>query len=132
MKKYRKQSSSGKNMNSRLKTGQKPLSCGKGIFSTREAEYGTAIILVKVKRDLIMEVIEELLKIEGIMEVHSIAGEYDLAVIARVGDNQELSLILADKMCHQMKGITHTKTLISLGAHYNFDEKKVFKKSKNK
>ena len=90
----------------------------------------TAIILVKVKRDLIMEVIEELLKIEGIMEVHS--GEYDLAVIARVGDNQELSLILADKMCHQMKGITHTKTLISLGAHYNFDEKKVFKKSKNK
>ena len=88
----------------------------------------TAIILVKVKRDLIMEVIEELLKIEGIMEVHSIAGEYDLAVIARVGDNQELSLILADKM----KGITHTKTLISLGAHYNFDEKKVFKKSKNK
>ena len=88
-KRYRKQSSSGKNMNSRLKT-------------------------------------------EGIMEVHSIAGEYDLAVIARVGDNQELSLILADKMCHQMKGITHTKTLISLGAHYNFDEKKVFKKSKNK
>ena len=31
-----------------------------------------------------------------------------------------------------MKGITHTKTLISLGAHYNFDEKKDFKKSKNK
>lgn len=31
----------------------------------------TAIILVKVKRDLIMEVIEELLKIEGIMEVPS-------------------------------------------------------------
>ena len=92
----------------------------------------TAIILVKVKRDLIMEVIEELLEIEGIMEVHSIAGEYDLAVIARVGDNQELSLILADKMCHQMKGITHTKTLISLGATYNFDQKKVFKKSKNK
>ena len=92
----------------------------------------TAIILVKVKRELISDVIEELLKINGIMEVHSIAGEYDLAVIARVGDNQELSLILADKMCHQMKGITHTKTLISLGAHYNFDEKKVFKKSKNK
>ena len=50
----------------------------------------TAIILVKVKRDLIMEVIEELLKIEGIMEVHSIAGEYDMAVIARVGENKEL------------------------------------------
>ena len=104
----------------------------KVFFQQGRQNMVTAIILVKVKRDLIMEVIEELLKIEGIMEVHSIAGEYDLAVIARVGDNQELSLILADKMCHQMKGITHTKTLISLGAHYNFDEKKVFKKSKNK
>ena len=66
------------------------------------------------------------------MEVHSIAGEYDLAVIARVGDNQELSLILADKMCHQIKGIAHTKTLISLGAYYNYDEKKVYKKAKSK
>ena len=92
----------------------------------------TAIILVKVKRELISDVIEELLKINGIMEVHSIAGEYDLAVIARVGDNQELSLILADKMCHQLKGIAHTKTLISLGAYYNYDEKKVYKKAKSK
>ena len=88
----------------------------------------TAIILVNVERDLIMDVIDEILKVEGIMEVHSVAGEYDLAAIARVEDNQQLSMILADKMCHQIKGITLTKTLISLGSYYNFDTKEAFKK----
>ena len=56
----------------------------------------TAIILVNVERDLIMDVVDEVLKIDGIKEVHSIAGEYDLAAIARVDDNQQLSMILAD------------------------------------
>jgi len=86
----------------------------------------TAIILVSVERDLILDVIDEILKVDGIMEVHSVAGEYDLAAIARVADNQQLSMILADKMCHQIKGITLTKTLISLGSYYNFDAKTAF------
>jgi len=77
----------------------------------------TAIILIKVERMLIKSVIEEVLKIDGITEVHSIAGEFDLAAIARVPDNQQLSTILADKMCHQIKEITHTKTLISLSSY---------------
>ena len=88
----------------------------------------TAIILVSVERDLILDVIDEILKVDGIMEVHSVAGEYDLAAIARVADNQQLSMILADKMCHQIKGITLTKTLISLGSYYNYDTKAVFAK----
>lgn len=81
----------------------------------------TAIILLNAERDLILEVMDEILHVEGIMEVHSIAGEYDIAAIARVENNEQLSLILADKMCHQIKGITHTKTLVSLGSSYNFD-----------
>ena len=57
----------------------------------------TAIILVSVERDLILDVIDEILKVDGIMEVHSVAGEYDLAAIARVADNQQLSA-LADRL----------------------------------
>ena len=91
----------------------------------------TAIILISVERDLILDVIDEILKVDGIMEVHSVAGEYDLAAIARVEDNQQLSMILADKMCHQIKGINLTKTLISLGSYYNYDTKAAFcKKAK--
>ncbi len=91
----------------------------------------TAIILLNVEREQILEVMDEILQVDGIMEVHSIAGEYDIAAIARVDDNEQLSLILADKMCHQIKGITHTKTLVSLGSYYNFDPKKAFRTTKN-
>ena len=42
----------------------------------------------------------------------------DLAAIARVKDQQQLSSIIADKMCNQIPGITHTKTLLSLSANY--------------
>ena len=93
-----------------------------------EKNMVTAIILISVERDLILDVIDEILKVDGIMEVHSVAGEYDLAAIARVEDNQQLSMILADKMCHQIKGINLTKTLISLGSYYNYDTKAAFSK----
>jgi hypothetical protein len=38
-----------------------------------------------------------------------------------VKDQQQLSAIIADKMCNQIPGITHTKTLLSLNAQYNYD-----------
>ena len=48
----------------------------------------TAVILVNVERHKLNDVIRELMRIDGITEVHSVAGEYDLLAIARVRDNQ--------------------------------------------
>jgi DNA-binding Lrp family transcriptional regulator len=81
----------------------------------------TAMILVNVERALLQNVMDEILAVDGIVEVHSVVGEYDLAAIARVESNQQLSMIIADKMCSQIKGITHTKTLISLGSQFKYD-----------
>ena len=67
----------------------------------------TAVILVNVERHKLNEVIRELMQIDGITEVHSVAGDYDMVAIARVKDNQQLSSIVADKMCSQMEGILH-------------------------
>jgi len=88
----------------------------------------TAVILINVERPKLGEVIDAILKIEGISEVHAVAGEHDIAAIARVKDNQQLSTILADKMCNQIPGITHTKTLIALSSHYNYDAERAYKK----
>ena len=33
---------------------------------------------------------------------------------------------IADKMCNQIPGITHTKTLLSLNAQYNYDAAKAY------
>ena len=81
----------------------------------------TAMILVNVERSMINQVMKEILAVEGITEVHSVVGEYDLAAIARVKTNQQLSMIIADKMCSQIKGITHTKTLVSLDSQFKYD-----------
>ncbi len=86
----------------------------------------TAIILLNVERQLLSTVIDEILNVKGIVEVHAVVGEYDLAAIARVETTQELSGIIAGKMCNQINGITRSKTLISLNSKYNYDEMKVY------
>lgn len=84
----------------------------------------TGIVLVNVERPNLNSVIKDILALEGVTEVYAVAGEYDLAVMVRVHDNAQLSDIVANKMPHDIKGISHTKTLISLAAHsaYNLDE----------
>ncbi len=48
----------------------------------------TAMVLLTVSRDKVNEVAETLAEMEGITEVYSVAGRYDLAVIIRVRDNE--------------------------------------------
>jgi DNA-binding Lrp family transcriptional regulator len=88
----------------------------------------TGIVLVNVERPRLKDVIRDILAINGVTEVYTVAGEYDLAVMVRVRDNRELSTIIADTMPHQIAGITHTKTLIALTAESNFDLEKIFLK----
>ncbi len=88
----------------------------------------TAMILMNIERDKIKDVTQKVLRIEGISEVHAVAGEQDIVAIARVKDNARLSEILADKMCHSIPGIVQTKTLIALSSNYNYDAAKAFGK----
>ena len=86
----------------------------------------TAVILVNVERSMLSEVMKEILAVDGIVEVHSVVGEYDLAAVARVATNQQLSTIISDKMCSQIKGITHTKTLVSLDSKFKYNAASVY------
>ena len=86
----------------------------------------TGIILVNVERAKIADVIEGIIKIDGVSEFYTVAGENDIAVIVRVRTNAELSDIIACKMTHDIDGIVHTKTLISLSSLAKVDLEKVF------
>lgn len=86
----------------------------------------TGIILVSVERSKISSVIDGVSKIDGVTEVYTVAGEYDLVVIARVKTNAELSDIIACKMTRDIDGIIHTKTLISLSVKTKVDLDKAF------
>ena len=86
----------------------------------------TGIVLVNVERAMIGEVTEGLMKIDGIAEIYSVAGEYDLVAIIRVRNNAELAEIIASRMTRDIRGIIHTKTLVTLTASTKVDLEKVF------
>ncbi len=86
----------------------------------------TGIVLINVERSLICDAIDGLMKIDGITEVYTVAGEYDLVAVIRVRDNATLANIIAAKMTHDIPGLVHTKTLVTLDCKATVDLDKVF------
>lgn len=86
----------------------------------------TGIVLVNVERAKIGEVVDGLLKIEGVTEIYSVAGEYDLVAIIRVKNNADLAEIIASRMTRDISGIVHTKTLVTLNSYAKIDLEKAF------
>jgi DNA-binding Lrp family transcriptional regulator len=73
----------------------------------------TAIILINVERSKLKKTAEQIKGIEGVAEVYTVAGEYDLVAMLKLKDISKLSKILTEKMS-AIDGIIHTKTLLSL------------------
>lgn len=80
----------------------------------------SAIVLLKVKRAKINLVAQQLADLEGISEVFSVGGRYDLVAILRVKDNDELAHLVTERM-HQVQGIADTETLIAFRAYSQHD-----------
>ena len=85
----------------------------------------TAIILMNVKRTKINEVAEQLQTIEGISEVYSVSGKYDLIAIVRVAQNDDLSTLVTTKM-HAFDSITKTETMLAFKAYSRHDLESMF------
>ena len=80
----------------------------------------TAFILMNVETGRLKSVAEELLEIEGIKEVYSVAGEWDLVAIARVREHEALSDLISEHVAN-LKGILKTETLIAFRAFSKHD-----------
>jgi DNA-binding Lrp family transcriptional regulator len=84
-----------------------------------------ALILMNVKRDRIKEVAESLAGIEGITEVYSVAGRYDLIAVIRVSTNEQLAELVTDTI-RSFESITHTETLIAFRTYSRHDLEQMF------
>ena len=62
---------------------------------------------------------------DGVSEVYSVAGRYDLAVIIRVKDNEGLAEIVTDRML-KTEGITDSETLITFRVYSKHDLESMF------
>jgi DNA-binding Lrp family transcriptional regulator len=85
----------------------------------------TAIVLLSVARARIGEVADKLASTEGIAEVYSVAGRYDLVAMVRVRTNDELAEVVTTRM-QKIDGIESTETLIAFRAFSRVDLEGVF------
>lgn len=75
----------------------------------------TAIILINVERPRLKSIADDLLAIDGIAEVYSVAGPFDMVAIARVKEHEQLSDLVTEKI-GGLEGIQNTETLIAFRA----------------
>jgi DNA-binding Lrp family transcriptional regulator len=85
----------------------------------------TAIVLLSVARARVGEVADKLAATEGITEVYSVAGRYDLVAMVRVRTNEELADVVTNRM-QRIDGIESTETLIAFRAFSRVDLEGVF------
>ena len=85
----------------------------------------SAIVLLTVERDQIKSVAEQLAELNGISEVFSVAGQYDLVAILRVSSNAALAELVTGKML-QIDGILNSETLIAFKVYSQHDLESMF------
>jgi len=85
----------------------------------------TAFILINAERERIAGAAQEILNLDGVAEVYSVAGEWDLVAVARVRENEELAKLVTEGMIG-VKGITKTTTLIAFRQYSRYDLERMF------
>lgn len=85
----------------------------------------TAFVLLQVRRDAIPETAQALNKLEGVAEVYSVAGKYDLIAVIRVKANEELAALVTEHML-KLTGIERSETLIAFKAYSRYDLERMF------
>jgi len=77
----------------------------------------TAIVLIGTERGRSQDAAEALLGIEGVAEVYSVTGEYDLVAIVRVRQYDQMAEVVPQRMA-MVPGLTRTETLMAF-QHYS-------------
>ncbi|MEM7049830.1 MAG: Lrp/AsnC ligand binding domain-containing protein [Acidobacteriota bacterium] len=85
----------------------------------------TAFVLLNVERDKVNDVANRLADLEGVGEVHSVAGRWDLIAILRVPDNTRLAELVTSKI-RSLEGITHSETLTGFKVISRHDLERLF------
>ncbi len=85
----------------------------------------TAIVLLNVERNQVNDVAQKLLEMNGITEVYSVGGRYDLVAIIRVKTNEALADLVTEHM-RTLKGIRATETMIAFRTFSNHDLERMF------
>jgi DNA-binding Lrp family transcriptional regulator len=85
----------------------------------------TSIVLINAERTKINQVGEQLSAIEGVTEVFSVSGRFDLVAIIRLRRNEELADLMTGKIT-EIEGIVNTESMIAFKMLSKFDIASMF------
>ena len=84
-----------------------------------------AVVLVQCEIDLIPEAAAEIADLEGVSEVYSVAGEFDLVAIVRVAEHDDLATVIPGGIA-KVEGVVRTETLIAFQVYSKHDLEQMF------
>ncbi len=84
-----------------------------------------AVVLIQCEIDEISEAAQAIADIDGVSEVYSVAGEFDLVAIVRVAAHEELASVIPGGI-GKIEGVARTETLIAFQVHSKHDLERLF------
>ncbi len=80
----------------------------------------SAFVLIDAEFDRIADLAAELADVDGVSEVHSVAGDEDLVAVVRVKDHEDVAEVVT-RGIGACGGINRTRTLISFRAYSRYE-----------
>jgi DNA-binding Lrp family transcriptional regulator len=85
----------------------------------------TTIVLLNVQPQGIDRIAQEILAVDSVTEVYSVAGRYDLVVVVRTRNTDELAQVVPSSIL-KVEGITHSETLTAFRVYSRHDLERMF------
>lgn len=84
-----------------------------------------AVVLVQCEIDEIPEAAQAIADLEGVSEVYSVAGEFDLVAVVRVAEHDDLARVIPGGIA-KVDGVMRTETLIAFQVYSKHDLERLF------
>jgi len=82
-------------------------------------------VLITCEVDRTSETAEALADLDGISEVYSVAGDWDLVAVVRVGSHDDLAAMVTERI-RKTHGVAATQTLIAFRTYSRHDLDRIF------
>lgn len=76
--------------------------------------------MINAERGTVPRTAERLLEIQGVTEVFSVTGEFDLVAVIRLKDNEDLARVVTEDMA-KIETLTRTETMLAFKVYSRAD-----------
>jgi DNA-binding Lrp family transcriptional regulator len=84
-----------------------------------------AVVLIRADRERIPSAAREVAGIDGVAEVYSVSGDWDLVAIVRVTEWEHIAEVVAEKLA-KVPGLVRTNTLVAFRVYSKQDLESAF------